>query len=247
MTKVALITGASSGLGEAIAQRFYRDGMITVLADIDEARGAGVATSLGERAVFLPLNVTDGAQWATTIGTIKSQFGRLDVLVNCAGTTTMGTIESLAYDAFQREIAINMGGTFLGCQTAIPLMKATGGSIINIASGASKKIRADLVGYNATKAAVTAMTKSIALHCAEQGYNIRVNSVHPGAIHTAMIDKVLAQSEEPEALLASFIATHPIGRLGKPEEISSMCAWLASDESAFATAAEFYVDGGMTL
>lgn len=247
MKKTAFVTGAASGLGEAIARRLHRDGATVVLADIDTSAGEKLAVELGDGALFHALNVTREEEWREAIDFTAERFGALNTLVNCAGTTTIGTVESLEYAVMRREMDINVGGTFLGCQYAIPLMKKTGGSIINIASGASKKARADLVGYNATKAAVTMMTKSIALHCAEQGYDIRVNSVHPGAIRTAMIDKVLAQSETPDELLASFVATHPIGRLGEPEEIASMVAWLAGDESGFATAGEFYVDGGMTL
>ncbi len=247
MKKTALVTGASSGLGDAISRRLIRDGFAVLLADIDEQAGRRLATELGEDASFERLDVTREEDWKAIIKTVEARWEKLDTLVNCAGTTTIGTIESLGYDVLQKEIAINVGGTFLGCQYAIPLMANHGGSIINISSGASKKARADLVGYNATKAAVTMMTKSIALHCAENRYGIRVNSVHPGAIRTAMIDKVLSQSDEPDELLASFEAAHPIGRLGKPEEVASMVSWLASDESAFSTGSEFYVDGGMTL
>jgi 3(or 17)beta-hydroxysteroid dehydrogenase len=178
--------------------------------------------------------------------TTITRFGQLDVLVNNAGITTMGSIEELDADAFRHELEIDVIGVFLGCKFGVAVMKERGGSIINMSSSAGLKAYSYLVGYNAAKAAVTLMTKSIALHCAENGYGIRCNSVHPGAIRTAIIDKVLAQVDDPEATLAGFEAAHPVGHLGHPDDISAIVAYLASDESRFATGAAFSVDGGAT-
>lgn len=245
--KIALVTGAASGIGEAIARRLHAGGLHVVVADIDEAGGWNVVASLGSAADFMRLDVTREADWVEVIEQIRLQLGGLHVLVNNAGITTVGDIESLSLQALQRELDINLSGPFLGCKHGIGLMKESGGSIVNIASGCSRKIRADLVGYNASKAAVTAMSKAVALHCAQQAYGIRVNTVHPGAIHTPILDKVLRQSGSPDALLASFIADHPIGRIGQPEDIAAMVAFLVSEQASFATGAEFFVDGGMTL
>jgi 3alpha(or 20beta)-hydroxysteroid dehydrogenase len=126
-------------------------------------------------------------------------------------------------------------------------MKKNGGAIINMSSAAGIKASSLLCAYNAAKGAVTMLTKSVALHCAEQKNGIRCNSVHPGAIHTAIIDKTLAQSDDPDALMETFVASHPVGHLGKPSDIASIVSYLASNESGFATGAQFVVDGGMTL
>src|SRR5690606_5492742 len=147
----------------------------------------------------------------------------------------------------KREIAINVDSVFLGSQNAIALMTGTGASIINIASGCSRQVKADLAGHNASKAAVTMLSKTAALHCAREGYGIRVNRVHPGATRTPIIDQVLAQSEDPDGLMASFVADHPIGRIGEPADSAAMVAFLASDQAGFATGAEFFIDAGMTL
>ena len=176
----------------------------------------------------------------------SAHFGQLDVLVNNAGITTMGSIEDLELEAFRHELEIDVIGVFLGCKFAVANMKDRGGSIINMSSSAGLKAYSFLTGYNAAKAAVTLMTKSVALHCAENGYGIRCNSVHPGAIRTAIIDKVLAQVDNPEETLAGFEAAHPVGYLGHPDDISAIVAYLASDESRFATGAAFSIDGGAT-
>lgn len=245
--KSALITGAASGLGEAIARRFAAEGGTVLLADLDEPRGSSLAAEIGERAAFVPLDVTQEDQWIAAFELAENRLGRLDILVNCAGITTIGSVEDLTLDAFRHEIDVDLLGVFLGCKHVVPLMKRTGGSVINIASMASIRARHYLAAYNAAKAGVTHMTKSIALHYARERYGIRCNSVHPGVIHTPILDKVLAQSNDPDALYAEWVAGHPVGRLGRPEEVAALCLYLASDESGFATGAEFVLDGGSSL
>lgn len=245
--KIALVTGGASGLGEAIAQRLAADGMTVVVADIDLVNAATVAHALGNAAISIKLDVSQEQDWVAALAVIDQQFGHLDVLVNNAGITTMGSIEDLTLAAFKHEFSIDVDGTFLGCKYGIGLMKKTGGAIVNMSSAAGLRASAHLCAYNSAKGAVNMMTKSIALYCAEQKNGIRCNSVHPGAIHTSIIDKTLAQSDEPEALLASFVAAHPVGHLGKPEDIAAIVSYLASDQSTFATGAQFTVDGGMTL
>ena len=245
--KIAFVTGGASGLGAAIARRLHEDGFRVVLSDIDEQGGTRLAEELGGWAEFIRLDVSSEESWKAAIGYLEDRHGRLDVLVNNAGITTIGNIETLSFAALKREFSINLDSVFLGCQNAISLMKTYGGSIINIASGCSRKVKPDLAGYNATKAAVTMLSKTIALHCAKQGYGIRVNTVHPGAMRTPIVDKVLSQSDDPDALLASFIADHPIGRIGEPTDIAAMVSFLASEQATFVTGAEFFVDGGMTL
>ena len=245
--KIALVTGAASGLGEAISRRYSAEGAHVILADIDEASGKAVAASLGAPARFVRLDVTDEGSWLAALQGVKEREGRLDVLVNNAGITTMGSIEALPVAAFKNMLEIDLVGVFIGCKHAAPLMRPHGGSIINMSSMCGIRAQADLAGYNAAKAGVTLLTKSVALHYAKQGDRIRCNSIHPGAIHTPILDKVMSQVEDPKALLASFEASHPIGRLGRPEEIAAIATYLASDESAFATGAEFVVDGGSSL
>lgn len=240
--KLAFVTGAASGLGAAIARAYVAEGAQVVIADIDEANGTSLAEELGQ-ARFVTLDVTSEESWAAAIATCE----RIDVLVNNAGITTLGSIEECTVAQFRHELDIDVLGVFMGIQAALPKMKQRGGSIINMSSLAGVSASANLVVYNAAKAAVTLMTKSCALHFAQSGYPIRCNSIHPGAIHTPIIDKVLAQSDDPEALYHSFVATHPVGRLGKPEEIAAIAVYLASDESAFATGAEFRIDGGASI
>lgn len=241
--KTALITGGASGLGAEIARQYVREGAHVIVADIDGDAGAALVAELGDAARFERLDVTQEADWADVLVRIDI----LDVLVNNAGITTLGSIEDVTLEQFRHEFEIDVVGTFLGCKAGVAKMNASGGSIINMSSMCGVKAQSDLVAYNAAKAAVTHMTKSVALHCAKQSYGIRCNSVHPGAIHTPIIDKVLAQTPDPNALYASFVASHPVGRLGKPEEVAAICVYLAGDESAFTTGAEFRIDGGSSL
>jgi NAD(P)-dependent dehydrogenase (short-subunit alcohol dehydrogenase family) len=245
--RVALITGGASGLGEAIVRRLAADGASVVIADIDMESAHALCAEIGDTAMVLELDVSREHDWVAAINSIDERHGRLDILVNNAGITTMGSIEDLTLEAFRHEFSIDVDGVFLGCKYGIALMKKTGGSIINMSSAAGIKAGADLAAYNAAKGAVTMLTKSTALHCAREKYGIRCNSVHPGAIHTPIIDKVLEQTEDPEAVMQGFVASHPIGHLGKPGDIAAIVSYLASAESGFATGAQFVVDGGMTL
>jgi NAD(P)-dependent dehydrogenase (short-subunit alcohol dehydrogenase family) len=246
--KAALVTGGASGLGLAICQRFVAEGASVIIADIDTEAGEALSAELGEAARFVRLDVSQESDWQAAFATA----GRVDILVNNAGITTLGSIEDVTLEQFRHEFEVDVVGVFLGCKYGVTAMKADGcqrggGSIINMSSMTGVRAQADLVAYNGAKAAVTHMTKSVALHCAKQGYGIRCNSVHPGLIRTPIIDKVLAQSENPDAVYAGWLEVLPIGRLGKPEEIAALCVYLASDESAFATGAEFRIDGGSTI
>ena len=214
-----------------------------VIADIDVAGGEALAGELGGATRFVPLDVSREDQWLAALDSCEA----LDVLVNNAGITTLGSIEDVTLAQLMHEFQIDVVGVFLGCKHVIPKMRPHGGSIINMSSMTGVRAQGNLVAYNAAKAAVTHMTKSCALHFAEQGYGIRCNSIHPGLIQTPILGKVMAQSADPQALYASWVATHPIGRLGQPEEIAGLATYLASDESAFATGAEFRLDGGSTL
>lgn len=241
--KHIMVTGGASGLGEAMTRRFVAEGASVIIADIDAAGGAALAGELGTAARFVRLDVTKEESWQEALAGVE----RLDVLVNNAGITTFGSIEDVTIEQFRHEFDVDVIGVFLGCKYAIPLMKAHGGSLINIASMCGVRAQADLVAYNAAKAAVVHMTKSVALHCAEQRYGIRCNTILPGLIRTPILDKVLAQTPNPQEVHDTWVAGHPVGRLGKPEEIAAMAVYLASDESAFTTGAEMRVDGGSSL
>ena len=231
-------------MGLAICQHYVAEGANVIIADIDTVAGEALARRLGELALFERLDVSSECDW----NAVFERTGKLDILVNNAGITTLGSIEDVTLEQFRHEFEIDVVGVFLGCKAGVAKMKSSGGgSIINMSSMTGVRAQADLVAYNAAKAAVTHMTKSVALHCAKQGYGIRCNSVHPGLIRTPIIDKVLAQSDNADAVYDSWVSTHPIGRLGTPEEIAAICIYLAADESGFATGAEFRIDGGSTL
>jgi NAD(P)-dependent dehydrogenase (short-subunit alcohol dehydrogenase family) len=245
--KITMVTGGASGLGEAICRRYAAEGARVVVADIDAAAGHEVAASLGDSARFLALDVTEEANWLDVFANVKNAEGHLDVLVNNAGITTVGSVESLSLNDFKTMLNIDLIGVFLGCKHAIPLMKGGTGSIINMASMCSVRAQHDLAGYNAAKAAVAHLTKAAALHYARQKYGMRCNSIHPGVIVTPILEKVMAQVEDREAIYAGWEALHPVGRMGRPDEVASLAVYLASDESTFATGGEFLIDGGSCL
>ena len=245
--KTALITGGSSGLGNAMARRFVAEGAIVIIADIDEENGRALALELGDKARFELLDVSLENHWQRVLENGTS----IDILVNNAGITTYGSIEELTLDQFRHEFEVDVVGVFLGSKYGVANMKAnpkgTGGSIINMSSLAGVRATGSLTAYNAAKAAVTHMTKSVAMHCATNGNRIRCKSVHPGVIYTPILDKVLAQVPNPDEVYASWVALHPIGRIGQPEEIAAIAVYLASDEAGFTTGAEFRVDGGSSM
>lgn len=245
--KIVMVTGAASGLGHGIAKRFIAEGAYVICTDIDQDGVTNAAEGFGPSASAFKHDISISDDWQRVLASVTENYGRLDTLINNAGVTLMGSVEDIDIDSFDRTLAINLRGPFLGCRLALPLMKDKGGAIVNISSVSSFKPQAELVAYNASKAGVALMTKSIALHCAKSGYGIRVNSINPGVIQTAMLDKVIGQVDDGEALMDSYKAMHPIGRIGQPEEIASMASYLASDEAAFITGSAFTVDGGLGL
>ena len=211
--------------------------------------GQAVAEDIG--GLFKRQDVTDEARWHQLIAEIKAEFGALHVLVNNAGIVLPGSIEGQTYADYRAQVAVSADATFLGSQCAIPLMaESGGGSIINMASVASKLAYSGIVGYAAAKGAVEGITRSIAAHCLESGYKIRCNSIHPGSIDTPMVRNVGRQLEEAGLAGSSGAqvpdpAETPV--LGVAGNIADVVVFLASDESAFITAQEFVVDGGMSM
>ena len=247
--KVALVTGGAKGLGEADARALAAEGARVVLTDVDEARGQAVADDIG--GAFKQQDVTDEARWAAIIGEIRQDFGALHVLVNNAGIVLPGSIESQTYAQYRAQMTVMADGTFLGSKCAIPLMAASGGgSIINMASVVSKLAYSGVVSYAAAKGAIEGMSRSIAAHCLESGYRIRCNSIHPGVINTPMVQNFGVQAGE-DAVEAPQLPDGPLpaeaGVLGTPRNIADLVVFLASDESAFITAQEFVIDGGMSM
>jgi len=250
--KIYLLTGAANGLGEASARLLAKEGGKVFLTDIDEERGNIVSQEInnsGFQAHFIKHDVTSEDDWANVFKRINDEYGKLDVLVNNAGGGTYNNVETLTLEDWRNILTLNMDGTFIGTQMAIKTMKGSGGgSIINMSSVAGLVGSPNLVAYSTAKAGIKLFTKSVAVHCGAQKYNIRVNSVHPGLIKTAsgmeMATKATGMNiEEAEAAFASM---HPIGRIGQPDDIANMVLFLASDESSFATGCEFVVDGGYT-
>jgi NAD(P)-dependent dehydrogenase (short-subunit alcohol dehydrogenase family) len=249
--KIALVTGAARGIGRGIAERFAAEGATVVVTDIREEEGSAVAFGLGERAAWRRLDVRDEAQWQATAAWLRDTWGRLDVLVNNAGITGFeeGFVphdpEHASLADWHAVLATNLDGVFLGCKYAIPLMRAHGGSIVNISS------RSGLVGipgaaaYAASKAAVRNHTKTVALYCAEQGLRVRCNSVHPAAILTPMWEPMLGSGPERMAREAEYVKDTPLRRFGTIEEVAALVVYLAADESGYTTGAEFVLDGGM--
>ncbi len=245
--KVALVTGGASGLGEASARLFAREGARVAIADIDEGRGQAVVESLGENALYVRLDVTDEQQWIAAIETTVNAFGGLHILLNSAGIALTAAVTEIALEDWRRVHAIDLDGVFLGCKHAIPAMVRSGGScsIVNISSIAGIIAGHNMAAYNSAKAAVRHLSKSVALHCARQGYPIRCNSVHPSFVDTPILDKHRERFGNEEAM-RKLGRQVPMGRVGRPEEVAYGILYLASDESSFTTGSELVIDGGIS-
>lgn len=244
--KVALVTGGASGLGRESALLFAREGAKVAVTDINEAGGRAVAAEIGEAAIFLPLDVTQEDQWIDVTQKTVAAFGGINILLNSAGIGLTKTVEDIELEEWHRVHAVNLDSVFLGCKHAIPEMaKSGGGSIVNISSIAGIVAGANMAAYNSAKAAVRHLSKSVALHCARKGYNIRSNSVHPAFIDTPILDRHKEKYGE-EVALGKFARQIPLGRVGQPMEVAYAILYLASDESSFTTGAELVIDGGIS-
>ena len=198
-------------------------------------------------ALVLRQDVADEAGWRETVDAALARFGRLDVLVNNAGIAIGGNIEVATLADWRRTQAVNVEGVFLGCREAVRVMKTNGGgSIVNLSSAAGLVGDAQSAAYCASKGAVRLLTKSVALHCARSGYQIRCNSVHPAFTQTPLLEGVIASARNPEKLREGLSKAPPLGRLGHASEVAAAVLYLASDESAFTTGAELAIDGGLT-
>ena len=250
--RIALVTGAAQGIGEAVARAFVREGATVLVTDVQDAPGAAVAASLGAAAEYRRLDVREEADWERAMDAVLARHGRLDVLVNNAGITGFEAgpaahdPEHATLADWHAVLATNLDGVFLGCKHGVRAMRRAGaGSIVNVSS------RSGLVGipraaaYAASKAAVRNHTKSVALYCAQEGLAVRCNSVHPAAILTPMWEAMLGTGPGRAARERALVADTPLRRFGTPEEVAHLVVYLASDESAYATGAEFSLDGGL--
>lgn len=241
--KVAIVTGAASGLGEADARLLAAEGATVVLTDIDEKKGQAIADELGPNAIFIQQDVSSEDTWKSVIDTVMDRFGRLDVLVNNAGVVVVATPEDTTLDQFRFANSVMSEGVFLGMKYAIPAMrKSGGGSIINMSSVASHLGYPVFFAYGAAKGAVRSMTKSVAVHCQMGGDNIRCNSIHAGAIETPMV----ATANEKLGIDPAEQDAGPVG-VGKPEDVANLVLFLASDESRFVNGAELMIDNALTI
>jgi NAD(P)-dependent dehydrogenase (short-subunit alcohol dehydrogenase family) len=255
--KVALVTGAASGIGRACALTLAREGAKLVVTDIQTTAGRAVAAEIeaaGGVALFLEQDTTSEDRWIAVIAEIKARFGALHVLVNNAGIAVPGLVTDLSLDAWRKQQAVNVEGVFLGVKHALPLMRASGGgSIVNLSSVAGLRGAATLSAYCASKGAVRLFTKAVALECAAARDGVRCNSVHPGVIDTPIWNAVGegmgpggapgANRLDLDALTA--IAT-PMGVKGLADDIAAGVLYLAADDSRYVTGAELVIDGGMT-
>ena len=250
--KVALVTGAARGIGEAIARVFASEGACVILSDIRDAEGQAAVKAIGTNATYSHLDVRVELDWKRAMVQILLDHGRLDVLVNNAGVTgfedgmRLHDPEHATLEDWHAVHRTNLDGVFLGCRQAIRAMREQGsGSIINISS------RSGLVGipaaaaYASSKAAVRNHTKTVALYCAEQGLAIRCNSIHPAAILTPMWEPMLGRGPEREANMRACVHDTPMRRFGTPEEVAALALLLASDEAAYMTGTELNIDGGI--
>jgi 3alpha(or 20beta)-hydroxysteroid dehydrogenase len=241
--KVALITGGARGMGKAHVRRFAEEGATVVFGDVLEDEGAKLAAGIGAAGRFVRMDVTSPQDWTTAVATAVDEFGRLDILVNNAGIIKHKPIEEMTLEECRRVLEVNLVGQWLGVKAVIEPMKAAGGgSIVNVSSTEGFIGAAGLTAYSASKFGVRGLTKAAARELGQ--YGIRVNSIHPGAILTAM-------TTDPEVVAATadsaelFFKGLPLARMGKTREVTGAVVFLASDEATYCTGSEILVDGGM--
>ena len=257
--KVALVTGAASGIGRACAERLAAEGAKVMLTDVQDAKGREVAAAIvkaGGVADYRRQDVTLEVEWTAAVAAVKTKFHRLDILVNNAGIGTGGAVTDITLEQWRRQQSINVEGVFLGVKHSLPLMRAGGGgSIINMSSVAGLSGAANMSSYCATKGAVRLFTKAVAMECAALQDGVRVNSVHPGIIDTPIwasigettpVASVLnppgANRPDLDALTAVLT---PLGKPGQSADIAAGVAYLASDDARYVTGSELIIDGGM--
>ncbi|HEY0107270.1 MAG TPA: glucose 1-dehydrogenase [Rhizomicrobium sp.] len=258
--RVAVVTGGASGIGRACALALAAEGAAVMIGDIDETGGAETRDAIaanGGSAQFRRLDVTKEDDWDAFVAATARQFGALHVLVNNAGICISRPLLEMSFESWRRQMAINLDGLFLGTKAALPLMaKSGGGAIVNLSSVAGLRGVAGMSGYCATKGGVRLFTKAVALECAQARNNIRVNSIHPGAIETPIWLKLGNDGDMPAPdarrnsdamaeIRAAGAAVTPLGHSGVPADIAAGVVFLASDDARFITGTELVIDGGV--
>lgn len=248
--KAALISGGASGIGAAAARKFIEHGAKAIIGDIQEDKGRALAAALGRNAAFVRLDVTRESDWCAAIEFAQARLGPLTTVINSAGISIPANIEQETLEGFRHTLAINLEGTFLGCKLGVQALRDTkGAAIVNVASTLGQKSGAVFPAYSASKGGVRLLTRAVAIHCAQQGYDLRVNTILPGAIHTEMVEGYItagiAAGSTREAVIEGFASAHPMRRLGRPHEPAEAIAFLASDEASFITGVDLPVDGGL--
>lgn len=247
--KVALITGGTSGIGAGTVRRFVADGAKVVFTGSNEAAASALVQETG--ALFRKQRVEDAEGWPALMDEIQAQFGRLDVAFANAGIEAGdGSVETIAFTDWSHILSVNLSGVMLTAQHAVRAMRAnpdgaTGAIIINSSMSAYRPM-GNFVAYSTTKGALVALSKSVAMHCANQKTRIRCNSIHPGVVETEMIRGVIDRAPDPAAARAQFEGMAPLGRMAQVEEVAALVAFLASDEAAFISGSEYGIDGAST-
>lgn len=246
--KSAIVTGASSGIGLAIARRFAREGAVVFIGDVKSADGLAAVQQItqdGGRAEFIELNVSDEAACRSAIELVQQTHGHCDVVVNNAGVGCVGTILETRWEDIDRLMSVNVRGTFQMSKAVLPSMIARGsGSIINIASIGGIMALRDRFAYCSTKFAVVGMTKCMALDHAKTG--VRINCICPARVATPWVQQRIAEYPDPQKALKEMSESQPVGRMGEPDEIAALALYLAGDESRFTTGSALAIDGGMS-
>jgi 3(or 17)beta-hydroxysteroid dehydrogenase len=243
--KIAIITGAASGVGKADALLFAQEGARVVLTDVNEEAGRAVAAQIGDAALFVRHDIASETGWNDVFGAAQKQFGTPNVLVNNAAILQLGSIEDATLEQWQRIMRINAEGYFLGCQAAVRAMKDTGGAIVNMSSVAALGGLGAFCAYSASKGAVTALTRATAAHCKTQGYKVRANTIHPDGILTPMTEPFFGSAEAGRAQLTESV--DPRSRMCLPEDIAQLVLFLASDESRFINGSEYRIDNAQMI
>ena len=247
--RVALVTGGTSGIGEAAVRRLAAEGARVLFTGSRADAAAVVAGETG--ALFVPQRVEDPTGWRPLIERIAADYGQLDIAFANAGIEVGdGSVESITFEGWERIVAVNLTGVMLTCRAAVMAMRAnpdgpTGSIIVNSSMSAYRPM-GNFIGYSTTKGALIALTKSVAIHCANEGTRIRCNSIHPGVVETEMIRTVIGRAPDPAAARAQFEGMAPLKRMAKVEEIAALVAFLASDEAAFISGSEYGIDGATT-
>jgi 3(or 17)beta-hydroxysteroid dehydrogenase len=248
--KTAIVTGGAVGIGRACALKLAEEGAAVTVTDLDGGKGSIVVEEIrgrGGDAIFIEQDVADEARWEHVMKLVIERYKKLDVLVNNAGVALAKDVEHTTLEEWRWLMSINLDGVFLGTKHAVRTMKANrAGSIVNLSSIEGLIGDPNLAAYNASKGGVRLLTKSAALYCAKAGYNIRVNSVHPGYIWTPMVENYLKAQGDVAQGRKMLDSLHPIGHVGEPDDIAYGVLYLASDESKFVTGTELVIDGGYT-